>query len=270
MRRWVAALVAFAAASSPVVAADEPATITSWGPKSAPGVGTVAIGYSPPNQRAGESGAWSPGDGDSASSRAAAPLVRLLPHSCLGSSANAGDFIVSMNRNSCAAAATRAPSPPDPRAPLPSAIELAWIAADRAASFAEWPELRVAPSRIGLTGLRSYFWLARDPRPVTASASVPGMTVTAYAEPVEYRWDFGESGRVTSHAGRAWTRRRPGNIGHMYESRGPRTIGVEVIWEASWRINGRAWQHLGYFSNADQRSYRVRQMVAMLARTRRR
>lgn len=153
---------------------------------------------------------------------------------------------------------------------MPSPIELAWVAADRAASFAEWPELRVAPSRIGLTGLRSYFWLARDPRPVTASASVPGMTVTAYAEPVQFRWDFGEGGgRSTSHSGRAWTRRRPGNIGHMYETRGPRTIGVEVIWEARWRINSGGWQHLGYFSNSDERRYRVRQMVAMLSRTRR-
>lgn len=247
------------------IAAGDGAAQISTGARAAPGLAVQARSFVPLDQRNHE-----PVERSAVGSESMAPVVRLLPNSCLGSSANAGEFIISMNRNSCTAAASRTPSAPDPRAPLPSAIELAWIAADRAASFAEWPELRVAPSRVGLTGLRSYFWLARDPRPVTASASVPGMTVTAYAEPVEYRWDFGEGGRSTSHPGRGWTRRRPGNIAHMYESRGSRTLRVDVIWEASWRINGGAWQHLGYFSNADERSYRVRQMVAMLGRTRRR
>lgn len=246
------------------------AIVVTHGSRSAPGVEAGASGYWDPSP--GGSSRSSAASRDSESiSRSSAPPVRLLPTSCLGSSANAGDFIVSMNKNSCVAAAARPPSAPDPGVPLPSPIELAWIAADRAASFAEWPELRVAPSRIGLTGLRSYFWLARHPRPVTAGASVPGMTVTAYAEPVEFRWDFGEGGgRSTSHSGRAWTRRRPGNIAHMYETRGSRTIAVEVIWQARWRINGGAWQHLGYFSNGDERTYPVRQMVAMLGRTRRR
>lgn len=245
------------------------AEITSWGPKAAPGVKTEATAYLPAQSRGtGPKGTAAVGDQSASQS---APPVRILPLSCLGSSAGGDGIVVSLNQNSCVAAAAEAPRTLDPDDPLPSPLELAWMAADRAMSFAEWPQLRVAPSRVGLTGLPSFFWLERRPPPVTASAAVPGMTVTALAEPVEFRWDFGDgSGRTTSHAGRAWTRKRDGNIGHVYERRGPRAIGVEVVWQARWRIDGGGWRHLGYFSNHDSRSYRVRQMVAMLSRTRRR
>lgn len=139
------------------------------------------------------------------------------------------------------------------------------MAADRAMRVAEWPELQVAPPRVGLTGLRSFFWLDHRPRPVTASASVPGMVVTAYAEAERFTWDFGEGARTTTrHVGRPWTRKRDGSIGHLYETRGTYDLRLEVLWRASWRINGGAWRHLGYFSTGDERPYPVRQMVAML------
>ncbi len=163
------------------------------------------------------------------------------------------------------------PEAPDPRAPedMPSPWELAWIAADRAMSIAGWPELQIAPRQTGLTGLRSFFWLEAEPRPVSASASVPGLVVTAYAEPISYTWSFGEGAtRTTNHTGRRWTRSRNGNIGHMYERRGAYPVSVEVLWRASWRMGGGAWQHLGYFSNDDSVSYHVRQMVAMLRQRR--
>ena len=150
-----------------------------------------------------------------------------------------------------------------------SPYELAWLAADRAMSVAEWPRLEIAPRRVGLTGLRSYFWLQRAPAPVVASASVPGLVVTAQAHPVRYRWHFGEGAwRSTSHPGRAWTKRRPGNVGHTYERRGRYPVRVEVVWQARWRIGTGPWSHLGYFSNMDSRTYSVRQMVAMLTRRR--
>ena len=134
---------------------------------------------------------------------------------------------------------------------------------------AEWPAIRVAPSRAGLTGLRSFFWLERRPSPVTASASVPGLTVTAYAAPVRFTWDFGEGGEVTTRGiGRPWTRKSNGTIGHLYETRGTYRLRLEVLWRADWRTTGGAWQHLGYFTNGDERPYPVRQMVAMLSRGR--
>ena len=196
------------------------------------------------------------------------PVPRYLPLTCVALPEGNGDVVMSLDQDAC-----RMSSPADEVAPrpdrLPSPYELAWLAADRAMSVAEWPRLEIAPNRVGLTGLRSFFWLDRAPAPVTASASVPGLVVTAEAHPVRYTWSFGEGrSRATPHSGRAWSKRRPGNISHMYERRGRYRVAVEVLWEARWRMGASAWRHLGYFSNDDARIYRVRQMIAMLTRAR--
>jgi len=65
---------------------------------------------------------------------------------------------------------TKKPRPPSPE-------ELARIATDRAITLAPQPELRVAPRAIGLTGLPSYFWLAAEPQPISATAGALGLVV---------------------------------------------------------------------------------------------
>jgi hypothetical protein len=155
------------------------------------------------------------------------------------------------------------PKPPEP--PPPSPEELAQIAIDRAAAAAAVPELRLAPSSVGLTGLDSYAWLARRPQAIEAVASVPGLTVIAQARPVQYVWDFGDGTTlVTDHPGRPWTLDQPGNIAHLYESRGTYSVGVEIIWNARWQIAGGPWTDLGFFSTSGSRPYPVRQIVARL------
>jgi hypothetical protein len=154
------------------------------------------------------------------------------------------------------------PAPPSPE-------QLAAIAADRAMDLAQDPALEIAPSRIGLTGLDSFFWLAEEPLPVQATASAGGLSVTAEARPVQYVWDFGDdTDKVTEEPGRPWTRWRDGNVAHMYETRARYEVAVEVVWSARWRIGVGAWEPLGFFSNSDTRPYPVRQMVAMLVRPR--
>lgn len=151
--------------------------------------------------------------------------------------------------------------------PPPSPEEIASIAIDRALALAPEPKLEIAPARVGLTGLESYFWIAEPPRPISATASVPGLTVTARAVPTQFVWDFGEgTGEVTSTAGRPWTRRRPGNISHLYEAKGRYGVAVEVIWSASYQVNGGGWVGIGNFSTADARPYPVREMVALLVK----
>jgi hypothetical protein len=151
----------------------------------------------------------------------------------------------------------------------PSPEELAAVAADRAIALAPDPNLSVAPSGIGLTGLPSFFWLAETPSPITATAGVGGLTVTAEARPIQFVWDFGDGvDKVTANAGRRWTRRRSGNISHLYETKGRYDLRVEVVWEARWRIGNGPWQPLGYFSNSDERPYPVREVVAILVRAR--
>jgi hypothetical protein len=118
---------------------------------------------------------------------------------------------------------------------------------------------------VGLTGLDSFFWLAQQPQPISASAGV----VTAEARPSQYAWDFADGhNKTTSSSGRRWTPRREGNIAHMYETRGSYDVSVDVIWTARWRIGSGPWQPLGYFTTSDSATYPVRQVVALLVRPR--
>jgi hypothetical protein len=140
-----------------------------------------------------------------------------------------------------------------------------WSALDEVRRLAPHPRLAIAPGRIGLTGLESYFWLAEPVSPVTATASVPGLRVVAEAAPDHYLWRF-EPGAdlITNHPGRPWTATRPGNIGHTYETKGRYDVLVEVVWRARWRIGSGAWRELGFFSTVDSRRYPVREIVPIL------
>jgi hypothetical protein len=150
----------------------------------------------------------------------------------------------------------RSPQPPGPGRIIDRVIEL--VAA---------PELDIAPSEIGLTGLETYVWID-EPAPVSVSAAAGGTTVDARAFPSQYLWDWGDGNdTLTLDSGRPWTRLRPGTIEHVYETRGRYDLSVEVIWEAQWRINGGAWQALGFFSLGDSVDYPVRQVQARLTRT---
>ena len=155
-----------------------------------------------------------------------------------------------------------------PRQP-PSPEEVARRLTDRAIRIAPRPQLRLAPGRRGLTGLPSYFWLARRPRPIQAAAGAGGVTVTAQARPVQYVWTYGDgTNEVTRRPGRRWTRARAGSIRHTYETKGRYDLTVEVIWHARWRIGAGGWRSLGFFSNSDTRGYRVRSIVPVLVRVR--
>ena len=155
------------------------------------------------------------------------------------------------------------------RAPRPSPEALAQRAYERAISLAPEPELAIAPARIGLTGLPSYFWVGNDLRPITATAGIRGLTVTAEARPVRFLWDFDDgTTRTTQHGGRPWSRTRDGNVGHLYETAGLYEPRVTVVWAARWRANGGRWDDLGYFSTAGSVDYPVRQMLAVLVRRR--
>ncbi|MEA2453154.1 MAG: hypothetical protein QOG04_1864 [Actinomycetota bacterium] len=168
------------------------------------------------------------------------------------------------------------PPPPRPRLSnnrpprrQPTPDEVARVLADRAISLAPRPQLRLAPARRGLTGLPSYFWLARRPRRIEASAGVGGVTVIAQARPVQFVWNYGDgTDHATRRSGRKWTRRRPGTIQHTYEGKGRYSLVVEVIWEARWRLGLGPWQSLGYFTNSATRSYRVRSVVPVLVKAR--
>ncbi|MEA2506956.1 MAG: hypothetical protein QOH48_1574 [Actinomycetota bacterium] len=134
------------------------------------------------------------------------------------------------------------------KAQAPSVALLARLAMDRAIALAGEPGLQISPSRVGLTGLDTYFWIAPAPRAIAAQASVPGVAVTARARPVQYVWKFGDGApKVTSTPGRPWTPAHPGTIAHQYQTRSRYRITVQIIWRATWRIgsvSGAPWVHL--------------------------
>jgi len=152
---------------------------------------------------------------------------------------------------------------------IPALIALAY---DRARAQAAGPEIATAPEAVGLTGLETYIWAEEPLAPITATASAGGVTVTAEARVIEYRWNFGDGQtKVTTHPGRPLrirgSRVIPGNIEHIYETRGTYDLSAGAIWSARYSINGGPWQPLGYFSTSSERDYPVRQVVAILVRS---
>lgn len=232
---------------------------------------TAKVGYSV----TGDSSAVSSTNGGGAP----VVLLGIQPHTCapvLSEGGRGGSGLplgltfsdATSNCLSFAPPALNAGATQDPEALTPS--ELAAIAADRAMALAARPQLAVAPDSVGLTGLPSYFWLAERLQPVTATAVVPGLRVTAEATPVSYLWNFGDGAELsTRDSGRAWRKDRRGNISHLYEKRGAYELRIRAIWQARWRIGTGPWRALGYFANEDSLRYPVRQVRARLTRSRR-
>jgi hypothetical protein len=167
-------------------------------------------------------------------------------------------------------------SPPSKQPPLkrnhkpvpPTPEQIGRIAADRAVALAPKPHMKLAPSRVALTGLPSYFWLRPKPHAIVARAQAGALVVVAQARPVQYVWNFGDGRSLTTtRPGRRWTKKRRGNVSHLYETRGRYTLRARIIWEARWRTLGGRWAHLGYFSTSSSRGYGVRQVLAVLTKT---
>ena len=281
MRRGLSVLVALILIGGGVArgqtASAEANTITH-GKQAAPGVEVTAATYRASNPAVTRS---RPGAGPAtaaapASSRPPVP-VAISAHNCVprldprGVSlslefAEGGGDCISFVSPAPVRTADRGPRR---QAPRPRPEQLAQSAYERVISLAARPSVAAAPARIGLTGLTSFFWVGNDLPPVSATAGVRGLSVTAEARPVRYLWDFDDGTTFdTTHPGRPWTREQDGDIAHLYETEGRYEPNVEVVWAARWRVNGGRWRDLGYFSNTGSLEYPVREMVAALVRGR--
>ncbi len=147
----------------------------------------------------------------------------------------------------------------------PSPADLAEVAYDQMLTLAPGVSIATAP-RAAMTGLPTFLWLDPPPEPISAAASIPGLTVEARAEPTSFMWDLGDGSSMTTESpGRPWTRRSDGDVRHTYERRGRYILSVTVFWEASWRVDGGPWMSLGSFRTSGEREQRVRQMIAILS-----
>lgn len=283
MRRRFIVLVVAAVATVPLPASaggrGGTAEIVTFGRRKPPGVEVVARGFTHSSASARRSISHEDAGATDTRSDAAPVPVAISAHNCIprvdARGVSLSYVFTESGVGDCVSFVSPPPVPNRPerpgRRPRPSAESLAQSAYERVVELAPRPALDVAPGRVGLTGLPSYFWVGNDLAPVTASASAGGVTVTATARPAQYRWDFGDgTDRTTNHGGRAWTKRNPGNVGHLYETKGRYEPSVTLTWVASWRINGGPWQPLGYFSTTGSVQYPVREVRAVLVQAKNR
>lgn len=272
MKRGLVAILVVLLGATPLQAAGR-ARLVSFGPSGGRGVSASAFAYDPPKQTSGI--AASSGPSETVGDPTLNVHLSFQPTNRCTATNVGGKFTYTF-ANGVECASFAAPSPDEPvrrdgrRPRPPSAEQIAAALFDRAVSLAPRPQLEVAPSRIGLAGLRTYFWLAVPPRQIVATASAGPTTVTAVATPAQFVWDFGDGhDRATETPGLSWTPRRRGSIGHLYQAAGRYSLGVEVLWEARWRAGGSGpWRPLGFFSTSDSRRYAVREILAWLARQR--
>lgn len=137
------------------------------------------------------------------------------------------------------------------------------------------PTTNPDPSRL-LVHVETWLWV-QDWAPVTASASVPGVTVTVTATPERVTWAMGDGGRVVCDGpGTAYDRSRPeqdqstdcaytyrrssaGQPGDAY------TVTVTMTWRVSWTATGIAADgDLGSVTRTSQFAARVAEGQALI------
>lgn len=276
---WVAVVVLACLGTASAIADESSgASIIDFGRSDAPGVQATAVRVDVTAPKAGATRTSNASTGSTSLPAIPAP-VAISAHNCIprvqGGGVDLSFEFFESGVGDCVSFVSPPPADPGPRrrpgrAPRPSPEALAQRAYERVIRLAPRPDLAAAPNRVGLTGLTSYFWVENPPRPISATAGVPRLSVTAEARPVQYRWDFGDGqDRTTRHPGRPWTRQTRGNVGHLYETKGRYEPSVTVIWAARWRINDGPWRDLGYFSTANSIEYPVREVRSLLVQGRR-
>lgn len=134
----------------------------------------------------------------------------------------------------------------------PSPAELAARAIDELGI--RGPDIGIAPDPdgAGLVGLPVWMWTAVTPQtwgPVEATASVPGLAVTARAKASQIVWRMGDGRRVTCTKPGTPYKARYGNrmsptCGHRYTqssrtaARGRYTITATTTWHVNWWVVG--------------------------------
>jgi hypothetical protein len=146
---------------------------------------------------------------------------------------------------------------PDADAPGPG--WLAEVAASRV--VLPRPEVELSPpaGTPQLVMLPTWLWVPEQWWQVTrsASASVPGVTVTAVARPVEVRWSTGDGVTVACGPGTAYTVASDAagpspDCGHTYTRTGVFDLTAIVTWQVAWSGGGASGTIGPLFSTSTQ------------------
>ncbi len=115
---------------------------------------------------------------------------------------------------------------------------LAQVAIDDALALIPTQTVRRSPSGRSLVGVPTWFWVDGADDVVAATASVPGMSVTATASPGAVRFDLGD-GTTMECAGRGtpYEAGATSDCTHTYERAGHYTVTSTILWTGTYTVN---------------------------------
>jgi len=81
-------------------------------------------------------------------------------------------------------------------------------------------QVAAAPSRAGLAGFATWFWLAPAPQPLTVAETYAGLRYAVTAMPVGAKWDFGDGGQAdfSNGGGFGLAYPAPSAVRHVFET----------------------------------------------------
>lgn len=106
-----------------------------------------------------------------------------------------------------------------------------------------YPEPQTSPAVAldQIVGIDTWMWI--DPaawQPISATASIPGLSITATATPESMTWDMGDGTVVSCDGpGTPYDETRPEaeqstDCSHLYQARGAYTATATITWSISW------------------------------------
>jgi hypothetical protein len=132
-----------------------------------------------------------------------------------------------------------------------------------------------APGALQLTRLPVWLWIALAAwQPQSATAQVPGESVTATATPVSAAWSMGDGTTVTCHGpGTPYSGGNPAaaspTCGHTYQRSsagqpsGAYQVTVTITWDITWMATGGAGGALAPLHTAGAAQFQVAESQAL-------
>jgi hypothetical protein len=117
---------------------------------------------------------------------------------------------------------------------------IALVAIDDALAGIPTQTIRTNPQPEAMVAIDTWFWVEGVPSGgVTASASVPGISVTATARPGGVDYDFGDgASRECSGTGVPYSPGATSDCTHDYQRAGHYTVTSTIRWTGTYTING--------------------------------
>ena len=136
-----------------------------------------------------------------------------------------------------------------------------------------YPRPRTAPPPTArqLVGLRTWMWVdPEDWRPMSATASIVGLSATVTAQPTQTVWDMGDGTTVTCNGpGTPYDPERPdaeqtSDCTHVYQHDGTRSVLATIVWSVTWTATNGAGGSLGNVQRSTQFPLTVEQRQAVI------